>query len=132
MRAVGVASGLVNTVQQVGGSIGIAFLSTVAASAGQDFVRDNLTAAPASAAGRAVFEAAAAQGCSAVYWYGATIFAVGAILTALCLPAGVIEPDEEALAASRSRKARRRGSAETLLHVTARATDDEISWRSRT
>ena len=93
----GVASGLVNTMQQVGGSIGIAFLSTVAASAGRDYVRDNLTAAPDSAAGRAVFESAAVQGYSTVYWYGAAIFAVGAILTALCLPAGVIQPDDEAL-----------------------------------
>jgi MFS family permease len=95
----GVASGLVNTMQQVGGSIGIAFLSTVAASAAQDYIRDNLTAAPASAAGRAVFESAAVQGYSTVYWYGAAIFAVGAILTALCLPSGVIKPDDEALPA---------------------------------
>jgi EmrB/QacA subfamily drug resistance transporter len=93
----GVASGLVNTMQQVGGSIGIAFLSTIAASAGKDYVQDNLRAAPDSAAGRAVIEAGAVHGYSTVYWVGAAVFGVGAILTAACLPAGVIEPDDDAL-----------------------------------
>ncbi len=95
----GVASGLVNTMQQVGGSIGIAFLSTIAASAGTDYISDNLTAAPDSPAGRAVLEAAAVHGSSTVYWFGAAIFAVGTVLTAVCLPPGVITPDPDALPA---------------------------------
>lgn len=95
----GVASGLINTMQQVGGSIGIAFLSTVAASAGKDYISENLDVSASSAAGRAIIEAGAAQGYSAVYWYGTAIFAAGAILTALLLPSGVIEPDPDALPA---------------------------------
>jgi hypothetical protein len=95
----GVASGLVNTMQQVGGSIGIAFLSTIAASAGKDYVQDNPRSAPDSPAGRAVIEAGAVHAYSTIYWVGAAVFAVGAILTAACLPSGVIEPDDGALPA---------------------------------
>jgi EmrB/QacA subfamily drug resistance transporter len=95
----GVASGLVNTMQQVGGSIGIAFLSTIAASAGRNYVSDNLRVAPDSAAAQAVFDAAAAHGYSMVYWSGAAVFAVGAVFTAVCLPPGVITPDPDAMPA---------------------------------
>jgi hypothetical protein len=95
----GVASGLVNTMQQVGGSIGIAFLSTIAASAGRNYVSDHLDVVPNSAAGQAIFAAAAAHGYSMVYWSGAAVFAVGAVFTAICLPPGVIAPDADALPA---------------------------------
>jgi hypothetical protein len=82
----GVASAMVNTGQQVGGSIGTAFLSSIAASAVTSFVAD---------AGAGVTPAAMAEvavhGYTTAFWWSAAIFAVGAVVSALLLQSGVAE-----------------------------------------
>jgi hypothetical protein len=65
---------MVNTSQQVGGSIGTAFLSTMANSATAGFA-----GAPA---------AAAVHGFTTAFWWAAGIFAVGAIVSATVLRSG--------------------------------------------
>ncbi|MGY4859801.1 MFS transporter [Cryobacterium sp. AP23] len=73
----GVASAMVNTSQQVGGSIGTALLNTLAATAAADYVAAHLPATAEVAAQAAVDSYAVA------YWWGAGFFAVGAIIAAL-------------------------------------------------
>jgi EmrB/QacA subfamily drug resistance transporter len=83
----GIASAMVNTAQQVGGSIGTALLSTLFASAVSSFVADN---GPASA------PAAAVHGYTTAFWWSAAIFAVGAVISAVLLKSGVKQADPEA------------------------------------
>jgi EmrB/QacA subfamily drug resistance transporter len=73
----GVASAMVNTSQQVGGSIGTALLNTLAATAAADYVAAHLPATAEVAAQAAVTSYAVA------YWWGAGFFAVGGIIAAL-------------------------------------------------
>jgi hypothetical protein len=73
----GVASAMVNTSQQVGGSIGTALLNTLAATAATSYVAAHLPAGAAVAADAAVHSYAVA------YWWGAGFFAFGAILSVL-------------------------------------------------
>jgi EmrB/QacA subfamily drug resistance transporter len=73
----GVASAMVNTSQQVGGSIGTALLNTLAATALTDFVASNLPTTPQ------VIADAAIHSYSTAYWWGAGFFAFGAVLSAL-------------------------------------------------
>jgi EmrB/QacA subfamily drug resistance transporter len=73
-RDSGVASAMVNTSQQVGGAIGTALLSTVAASAVTDFVTDR---GPAPE----VLHQAAVEGYTTAFWWAAAIFAVGALVS---------------------------------------------------
>ena len=73
----GVASAMVNTSQQVGGSIGTALLNTLAATALTDFVASNLPTTPE------VMADAAIHSYSTAYWWGAGFFAFGAVLSAL-------------------------------------------------
>jgi Major Facilitator Superfamily len=73
----GVASALVSTSQQVGGSIGTSLLNTLAASAATAFIAANLPPTPS------VIAEAAVHSYSTVYWVAAGIFAGGAILAAL-------------------------------------------------
>jgi EmrB/QacA subfamily drug resistance transporter len=71
----GVASAMVNTMQQIGGSIGTALLSTLAASA--------VTSELATVAGRpdpAVLAHAAVHGYTTAFWWSAGIYAVGALI----------------------------------------------------
>jgi Na+/melibiose symporter-like transporter len=73
----GVASALANTSQQAGGSLGVAVLSTVFASAVSDF-------APAVGTPVAVAQTeAAVHGSSVVFWWAVGILAAGALATAL-------------------------------------------------
>jgi EmrB/QacA subfamily drug resistance transporter len=72
-RDSGVASAMVNTSQQIGGSIGTALLSTLAASAVTDFVTDR---GPAPE----VLRQAAVEGYTTAFWWAAVIFAVGALV----------------------------------------------------
>ena len=76
-RYAGVASAMVNTSQQVGGSIGTALLNTLAATAATDYLASH---APVTAA---VGAAAAVQSYATAYWWGAGFFAVGAVLSVL-------------------------------------------------
>jgi len=73
----GVASAMVNTSQQVGGSIGTALLNTLAATAATNYVAANLPATAAVAAQAAVESYAVA------YWWGAGFFFVGGVVAAL-------------------------------------------------
>lgn len=73
----GVASAMVNTSQQVGGSVGTALLNTLAATAAADYVAAHLPATAEVAAQAAIASYAAA------YWWGAGFFAVGAVMSAL-------------------------------------------------
>ncbi|MET0955805.1 MAG: MFS transporter, partial [Cryobacterium sp.] len=73
----GVASAMVNTSQQVGGSIGTALLNTLAATAAADYVAAHLPVTGEVAAQAAVNSYAVA------YWWGAGFFAVGGIIAAL-------------------------------------------------
>lgn len=69
----GVASGMANTMQQVGGSIGTALLSTLAAGATTSYLSSH---APAAAA------AAGVHGYQLAYLISCGIFVVGAVLAA--------------------------------------------------
>ncbi|MCS0498421.1 MFS transporter [Protaetiibacter mangrovi] len=73
----GVASALVNTSQQVGGSIGTALLNTLAATAAADYLAAHVPVTPEIAADAAIHSYATA------YWWGAGFFAVGAVMSAL-------------------------------------------------
>ena len=79
-RDSGVASAMVNTSQQVGGSIGTALLSTVAVSATSDFLTEN---------GPEVLRQAAVEGYVTAFWWAAGIFAVGALVCGALLRSGV-------------------------------------------
>src|SRR4051794_5824763 len=72
-RDAGVASAMVNTSQQIGGSIGTALLSTLALSATTDFVAGQ-RAAPQ------LLGEAAVHGYTTAFWWAAGIFAVGALV----------------------------------------------------
>jgi predicted MFS family arabinose efflux permease len=78
----GVASALVNTSQQVGGSLGVALLSTLFAGAVSSY-----TAAGGTPAALAQAEAAV-HGYTTVFWWAAGILAVGAIVTRLLFERG--------------------------------------------
>jgi EmrB/QacA subfamily drug resistance transporter len=70
----GVASAMVNTSQQVGGSIGTALLSTLAVSATTDYLTTHGPGAQA-----------AVEGYITAFWWAAAIFAVGALVTGALL-----------------------------------------------
>ncbi|TXK18732.1 MFS transporter [Homoserinibacter sp. GY 40078] len=73
----GVASALVNTSQQVGGSIGTALLNTLAATAAADYIAAH---APVTAE---VAGDAAIHSYATAYWWGAGFFALGAVVSVL-------------------------------------------------
>src|SRR5919108_44652 len=78
----GVASAMVNTAQQIGGSLGTALLSTLAASATSAFVAGK-------SAGPAVMAEAAVHGYTTAFWWSAAIFAAGAGMCGLLMRPGV-------------------------------------------
>jgi EmrB/QacA subfamily drug resistance transporter len=71
-RDSGVASAMVNTSQQVGGSIGTALLSTMAVSATSDYLAAN---------GSQHVQQAAVEGYTTAFWWAAAIFFIGALAT---------------------------------------------------
>lgn len=77
----GVASAMVNTAQQVGGSIGTALLSTLATNAGNDYVKGKLPSPD-------VFANAAVHSYTTAFWWSAGIFAAGAVICALLMRGG--------------------------------------------
>jgi EmrB/QacA subfamily drug resistance transporter len=89
----GVASAMVNTSQQIGGSIGTSFLNTIAASAVASFVASH-PSSPTLAA------QAALHSYTVVFWCSAGILAAGAVATFALFrsgavrtaPAGVVSP----------------------------------------
>ena len=82
----GVGSALVNTTQQVGGAVGIALLSTLAASATTSYLRQHAASTPA------VLQHAAVHGYATAYWVATAFFAAGALLTALLYHSGRTDP----------------------------------------
>ena len=82
-RDAGVASASVNTVQQIGGAVGTALLSTLAASATTRYLTDNAGDGGPPAALRS---AAEIQGYTTAFWISAAIFALGALVAAALLP----------------------------------------------
>jgi EmrB/QacA subfamily drug resistance transporter len=88
----GVASALVNTGQQIGGSIGTALLSTLAASAASGFAADRRPSAD-------LVQAAAVHGYTTAFAWSAAIFAIGALVSwALLSPGAPPEPEADAAA----------------------------------
>jgi EmrB/QacA subfamily drug resistance transporter len=87
----GIASALVNTSQQVGGSVGTALINTLATTAAASFVSTHVT-------GPAVLARATVHGNSVAFWTGAGVFAFGAVVCGLLLqgrtarPAAAAEP----------------------------------------
>jgi EmrB/QacA subfamily drug resistance transporter len=79
----GVASAMVNTCQQVGGSIGTALLNTIAASALSSYLLTH-GHTPAAVAGAAVHSYVVA------FWVAAGIFAAAAVVCGLVLPSGLL------------------------------------------
>ena len=82
----GVASALVNTMQQVGGSIGVALLSTLSASAATSFVASQ--GGPSPSPSTSTLATAAVHGYTTAFWWAAGIFFFGAIVTSLLLRSG--------------------------------------------
>src|SRR5256714_15211756 len=75
----GVASAMVNTSQQVGGSVGISVLSTIFASAVASYTADHLHTT-------GLANAAAVHGYTTAFWWGVGIFALGFLLAIVILP----------------------------------------------
>lgn len=91
----GVASATVNTAQQIGGSIGISLLSSLAASAATDHIAEHASgAAPEALA--AVREGAQVAGYHTAFWWASGIFLAGAVLAALLYPNRIPEKDPDA------------------------------------
>ncbi|WP_405778910.1 MFS transporter [Streptomyces sp. NBC_01378] len=86
----GAASAAVNTVQQVGGSIGVALLSTMASEAVTDYLSGRNPKDPG------VLAQAGLEGYSTAYWWSAAIFVIGLGVTALIYRRGVPQQDENA------------------------------------
>jgi predicted MFS family arabinose efflux permease len=81
----GVASAMVNTSQQVGGSVGTALLSTLAGSAVSSFVADRASSSPD------VLAAAAVHGYTTAFYWSAAIFAFGVVVSSIVLRSGAIQ-----------------------------------------
>jgi MFS family permease len=90
-RDAGVASAMVNTGQQIGGSIGTALLSTLAAGAASSYGAAHRPAADLVAQ-------AAVHGYTTAFAWSAGIFVIGALASWLLLPSGApeLEPDASA------------------------------------
>jgi EmrB/QacA subfamily drug resistance transporter len=84
----GVASAMVNTSQQVGGSVGTALLSTISASAVAAFTSGKVPS-PGLAAQAAV------HGYTTAFWVSAAMLAAGALVTAVTLRSGAPRTDGE-------------------------------------
>ena len=83
----GVASALINTGQQVGGSISTALLTTVASSATTDYLS-------AHEPGALTVARAGVEGYTATLAWGAGFFVVGAVLSALLIPNAALARSE--------------------------------------
>jgi EmrB/QacA subfamily drug resistance transporter len=87
----GVASAMVNTSQQIGGSIGTALLNTLAASAVTSYLVSH------AAEGKGAVATASLHGYTTAFWWAAGIFAAGAVLSGIILrpDVPVMDPDVE-------------------------------------
>jgi EmrB/QacA subfamily drug resistance transporter len=87
----GVASALVNTMQQVGGSIGVALLSTLSATAATGFVASH--GGPSTS----TLAAAAVHGYTTAFWWAGGILFLGALLSTVLLRSGAQAHDPAAV-----------------------------------
>jgi hypothetical protein len=87
----GAASAFVNTSQQIGGSMGVALLNTIAISVAARAADHSF---PLGAA-KSVLVSATLHGYAVAFWWAAGFFGVGAVLTLGLLPSGV--PDDAGL-----------------------------------
>ncbi|MEO9180691.1 MAG: MFS transporter [Acidimicrobiales bacterium] len=92
----GATSALVNTTQQIGGSMGVALLNTIAVTV----TAHDTPASFAPGARHALLVSATLHGYAVAFWWAAAFFGVGAILTFGLLESGV--PDLDATVASLS------------------------------
>ena len=99
----GIASAMVNTSQQVGGSVGTALLSTIFASAAASYA-----SAHAHAAG--VASTAAIHGYTTAFYWAAAIFGLGLLIALLVLPSD---------GAARARTAQSEAAGERALSLEA-------------
>jgi EmrB/QacA subfamily drug resistance transporter len=84
----GVASAMVNTGQQVGGSVGTALLNTLASSAMASYA--------GSHAGRAnLTELATLHSYTTAFWWSAGILILAAVITAVVLPSKIRQPADD-------------------------------------
>jgi EmrB/QacA subfamily drug resistance transporter len=88
----GVASATVNTVQQIGGSIGTALLNTIASTAAATYVAAHLRDGSAQLVGAK----AALHSYTTAFWWSAAIFAIAGVLVAVTLRSGVPQLDDDA------------------------------------
>jgi EmrB/QacA subfamily drug resistance transporter len=95
----GIASAMVNTSQQVGGSVGTALLSTIFASAASSYASSHIHASGLSTA-------AAINGYTTAFVWAAAVFAVGLLVALLVLPSD---------GAAQAQVAHERGHAELAL-----------------
>lgn len=86
----GVASAMINTVQQIGGSVGTALLSSFAASAATDYVSSHGTP------GRQTAALAALASYHTVFWWSAAFFGVCAVVAAVLFRSGPLQVDPDA------------------------------------
>lgn len=105
-RDAGVGSSLVNTAQQVGGSIGVALLSTQSESAGarklKDLVRDLAGARPTPQQSAEAAAESALAGYHTAFWWSAAIFVLGAVVCAVILPGGRVSLTERGNASEKA------------------------------
>jgi hypothetical protein len=93
-RDAGVASAIIDAGQQLGGSIGIALLNTMVASATASYLTSHLN--PATIAGRrpspALVQQSLVHGYTVGFWWAAGIFALGAVACGTLLRPGPLYP----------------------------------------
>jgi EmrB/QacA subfamily drug resistance transporter len=88
----GVASATVNTMQQVGGSLGTALFSTLSASAASSYLGGRQP-------GAGMVAQATVHGYTVAFWCAAAIFAAGAIVCGLLLRSGAPQMEPEVIPA---------------------------------
>lgn len=89
----GVASAMVNTTQQVGGSLGTALLSTFSASAAASFLTSHAAAAGTGQPGAALAQAAAqVHGWSVAFGWAAGFYAAAVVASLLLITTGRQQP----------------------------------------
>jgi EmrB/QacA subfamily drug resistance transporter len=95
-RDAGVASAMVNTGQQLGGSIGTSLLNTIFASAAAGYVASHLAprpgARPSAALVQEVQSAAVVHGYVVAFWWVAGIFLFGAVVCGSLMRRGPLRP----------------------------------------
>jgi drug/metabolite transporter (DMT)-like permease len=85
----GVASAMLNTAQQIGGSIGTALLSSFAASAATNYLSGKVPGAQTAAL-------AQIHSYHTVFWWSVVFFGISAVVSAVTFRSGPLEVDPDA------------------------------------